>query len=110
MKDAKGFPILVGVELQARLDDLSASANPGPYGVELYGSGTTWLTLGSWVGHYASDTVPMMGGGRAEIVNSNVPREWGDTSKKPATAIFLKELANAWRDGRIVVKNKEPKP
>lgn len=101
------FPVLEGLELADMLKRLSYEANPGPYGVNLYGSGTTWLTLGSWVGNYASDTVPMMGGGKAEIVNSNVPSDWGDTSKKPATALFLKELANAWRDGRIVVAGME---
>ena len=106
MVDTK-FPIATGLDLKQQLDDLSAGANPGPYGVSLAGSGTTWLTLGSWVGHYASGRVPMMGGGRAEIVNSNVPSDWGEISKKPATAIFLKELANAWRDGRIVVNDKE---
>lgn len=92
-----------GQDLKERLDKLSANANPGPYSTEGHQSGTTYLLLGSWVGHYASDTVPMMGGGRAEIVNSNVPSSWGDFCRKPWTAAFLAELANAYRDGRLVV-------
>ncbi len=90
-------------DLKARLDDLSGGANPGPYGVESYGSGTTYLTLGAWVGHYASDRVPMMGGGRAELVNSNVPSSWGGISRKGDTAHFLAELANAYRAGKLRV-------
>ena len=101
------LPVLEGQELSDMLNRLSDDANPGPYGVNLYGSGSAWLTLGTWVGHYASDTVPMMGGGMAQIVNSNVPSEWGDRCRNQSTAKFLKELANAWRDGRIVVADME---
>lgn len=90
-------------DLRSRLDDLSEGANPGPYGVESYGSGTTYLKLGTWVGHYADERVPMMGGGRAEIVNTNVPSEWGKTSRKGHTAHFLAELANAYRAGKLRV-------
>lgn len=91
------------VGLKSRLDALSDGANPGPYSVESYGSGTTYLTLGTWVGHYASDTVPMMGGGRAGIVNSNIPSSWGEEDRKGCTAHFLAELANAYRAGKLTV-------
>ena len=90
-------------DLIARLDYLSERANPGPYGVESYGSGTTYLKLGTWVGHYASERVPMMGGGRAEVVNSNVPSAWGNTCRKGATAHLIAELVNAYRAGKLRV-------
>lgn len=90
--------------LKPRLDALSAGATPGPYGVESYGSGTTYLRLGAWVGHFADDRVPMMGGGRAEIIISNVPSAWGEKSRKGATAHFLAELANAYRAGKLRVR------
>ena len=87
--------------LKNRLDMLSEGANPGPYGTESYGSGTTYITLGEWVGHFSSDTVSMMGGGRAEIVNRNVPSDWGDNNKKGHTATFLAQLANSYREGKL---------
>ena len=90
-------------DLSARLDYLSERANPGPYGVESYGSGTTYLRLGTWVGHYASERVPMMGGGRAEVVNSNVPSAWGNTCRKGPTAHLIAELVNAYRAGKLRV-------
>lgn len=96
-------------DLALRLEYLSDGANPGPYGVVSYGSGTTYLTLGSWVGHYASDRVSMIGGGRAEIVNSNIPSSWGKNSdKKGHTAHFLVELANAYRDGKLKIVDFHP--
>lgn len=91
-------------ELKERLDMLSERSTPGPYGVESYGSGTTYITLGTWPGHYASDTVPPMGYGRAEIITSNIPRAWGEDGRKSGTAHFLTELANAYRSGNLVTK------
>lgn len=91
-------------DLKERLDMLSDGATPGPYGVEAYGSGTTYLRLGSWVGHYADKDVPMMGGGEAEIIIRNVPSSWGEVSRKGSTAYFLAELANAYRAGKLIVK------
>jgi len=97
-------------KLKERLDELSKKANPGPYGVESYQSGTTYLKLGSWVGHYAGkpgpndEYIPPFGYGRAQIINSNVPSEWGDSPKKEWTAAFLAELANAYRDGLLVCR------
>lgn len=96
-------------DLTKRLNELSEGANPGPYGVISYQSGTTYLTLGEWVGSFAGDTgdgkeVSFRGSGRAEIVNFNIPRKWRDQNRKGYTARFLVELANAWRDGKLIVK------
>jgi hypothetical protein len=91
--------------LKKRLDELSKRANPGRYGTLTHQSGTTYLMLGEWVGQYGSEQInPMNGHGRAEIVNSNVPSSW-EESRKPATAAFLAELANAYRAGLLVVVN-----
>ena len=98
-------------DLSKRLNELSEKANPGPYGVEGFPSGTTYLKLGDWVGHYAGEVKPgeyvsPFGGGRAQIINSNIPREWKEQNRKQWTAAFLAELANAWRDGRLEVKHR----
>jgi len=95
----------MGETLKERLDRLSEGANPGPYSVRSYQSGTTYLELGKWPGHYASDTVPPMGWGDAEIVNRNIPSSWGDQDRKGYTAHFLAELGNAYRSGDLIPRD-----